>query len=136
MQYNTNFSVPFDFVKFIFLYSAHSSHFYIFVMLHLLSLLFSTSLPSYMRKAECYNILNFEYEIIVYFMNWTWNIWEKMHLPNKKVCRTHLVLLLGIYFIDYIVSPLFMYKTGTLLISCIFLNLILIQTQVFAGVKN
>ena len=105
MQYNTNFSVPFDFVKFIFLYSAHSGHFYIFVMLHLLSLLFSTSLRSYMRKAECYNILNFEYEIIVYFMNWTWNIWGKMHLPNdKKVCRTHLVLLLGIFYWLYCFS--------------------------------
>ena len=37
------FVVAFNFVKFAFLYSTHSSHCSCFLMLHLLSLLFSTS---------------------------------------------------------------------------------------------
>ena len=60
------------------------------------------------------------------FVNKSWKIFEKKNYPIKK-CMGYILYCCLIYFIDYIVSALLLLKTSTLLIPCIFLNLLLIQ---------
>ena len=52
-----------------------------------------------------------------------------------KKCVGYISHCCLIYFIDYIVSTLFTEKASTLLITCIFLNILLIRIQGFPGGK-
>ena len=68
-------------------------------------------------------------------MNRIWKVSGKMNLLLIKKCVGYIWHCCLIYFIDYIVSTLFTEKASTLLNTCIFLNILLIQIQGFPGGK-